>query len=95
MHGVYHLVWRAKRQKYRENHLFLAAYIEQLWIRKSWEIDLFKSQRYSQTRRSRQFIARLTKILESLPPFYQTTDANSLEVQPILYKDFKALAQEE
>ena len=35
------------------------------------------------------------KFLESLPSaFYHQLDANQLEVQPILDKDFKTLAQE-
>ncbi|MTW25314.1 DUF4299 family protein, partial [Streptococcus pneumoniae] len=42
-------------------------------------------------------IARLdyAKFLEVLPPsFYHQLDANQIEVQPILDKDFKTLAQE-
>lgn len=42
-------------------------------------------------------IARLdyAKFLEVLPPsFYHQLDANQIEMQPILDKDFKTLAQE-
>ena len=62
-----------------------------------WEIDLVQITGDGSKPEDYEAIARLdyAKFLESLPSaFYHQLDANQLEVQPILDKDFKTLAQE-
>ena len=82
-----------------ESHSYDAAYIEQLVDKEvQWEIDLVQITGDGSKPEDYEAIGRLdyAKFLESLPSaFYHQLDANQLEVQPILDKDFKALAQEE
>ena len=62
-----------------------------------WEIDLVQITGDGSKPEDYEAIARLdyAKFLESLPSAsYHQLDANQLEVQPILDKDFKTLAQE-
>ena len=63
-----------------------------------WEIDLVQITGDGSKPEDYEGIARLNyaKFLDSLPSAsYNQLDANQLEGQPSLYKDFKALAQEE
>ena len=74
-----------------------AAYIEQLVDKEvQWEIDLVQITGDGSKPEDYEAIARLdyAQFLESLPSAsYHQLDANQLEVQPILDKDFKTLAQ--
>lgn len=98
VHGVYHLAQGVKTVLPREPFV-PAAYIEQLVDKEvQWEIDLVQITGDGSKPEDYEAIARLdhAKFLESLPSvYYHQLDANQLEVQPILEKDFKALAQEE
>ena len=98
VHGVYHLAQGVKTVLPREPFV-PAAYIEQLVDKEvQWEIDLVQITGDGSKPEDYEAIARLNyaKFPESLPSaFYHQLDANQLEVQPILDKDFKALAQEE
>ena len=98
VHGVYHLAQGVKTVLPREPFV-PAAYMEQLVDKEvQWEIDLVKITGDGSKPEDYEAIARLgyTKFLESLPSAsYHQLDANQLEIQPILDKDFKALAQEE
>ena len=98
VHGVYHLAQGVKTVLPREPFV-PAAYIEQLVDKEvQWEIDLVQITGDGSKPEDYEAIVRLdyAKFLESLPSAsYHQLDANQLEVQPILDKDFKALAQEE
>ena len=98
VHGVYHLAQGVKTVFPREPFV-PAAYIEQLLDKEvQWEIDLVQITGDGSKPEDYEAIGRLdyAKFLESLPSAsYHQLDANQLEVQPILDKDFKALAQEE
>ena len=98
VHGVYHLAQGVKTVLPREPFV-LAAYIEQLVDKEvQWEIDLVQITGDGSKPEDYEAIARLDyeRFLESLPSeSYYQLDANQLEVQPILDKDFKTLAQEE
>ena len=98
VHGVYHLAQGVKTVLPREPFV-PAAYIEQLVDKEvQWEIDLVQITGDGSKPEDYEAIARLDyeRFLESLPSAsYHQLDANQLEVQPILDKDFKALAQEE
>ena len=98
VHGVYHLAQGVKTVLPREPFV-PAAYIEQLLDKEvQWEIDLVQITGDGSKPEDYEAIARLgyTKFLEALPSeFYHQLDANQLEIQPILEKDFKTLAQEE
>ncbi|CAG5242130.1 streptococcal histidine triad protein PhpA [Streptococcus pneumoniae] len=98
VHGVYHLAQGVKTVLPREPFV-PAAYIEQLVDKEvQWEIDLVQITGDGSKPEDYEAIARLdyAKFLEVLPlSFYHQLDANQIEVQPILDKDFKALAQEE
>ncbi len=97
VHGVYHLAQGVKTVLPREPFV-PAAYIEQLLDKEvQWEIDLVQITGDGSKPEDYETIARLdyAKFLESLPSAsYHQLDANQLEVQPILDKDFKTLAQE-
>ena len=97
VHGVYHLAQGVKTVLPREPFV-PAAYIEQLVDKEvQWEIDLVQITGDGSKPEDYEAIARLdyAKFLESLPSAsYHQLDANQLEVQPILDKDFKTLAQE-
>ena len=98
VHGVYHLAQGVKTVLPREPFV-PAAYIEQLVDKEvQWEIDLVQITGDGSKPEDYEAIARLdyAKFLGSLPSVsYHQLDTNQLEVQPILDKDFKALAQEE
>ena len=98
VYGVYHLAQGVKTVLPREPFV-PAAYIEQLVDKEvQWEIDLVQITGDGSKPEDYEAIARLDyeRFLESLPSAsYHQLDANQLEVQPILDKDFKALAQEE
>ena len=98
VHGVYHLAQGVKTVLPREPFV-PAAYMEQLVDKEvQWEIDLVQITGDGSKPEDYEAIARLdySKFLESLPSAsYYQLDANQLEVQPILDKDFKTLAQEE
>ena len=98
VHGIYHLAQGVKTILPKEP-VIPAPYVEQLVGKELvWEIDLVKISGDGSKPEDYEAIARLdyAKFLESLPSAsYHQLDANQLEVQPILDKDFKALAQEE
>ena len=98
VHGVYHLAQGVKTVLPREPFVPVA-YMEQLVDKEvQWEIDLVQITGDGSKPEDYETIARLdyAKFLELLPSAsYHQLDANQLEVQPILDKDFKALAQEE
>ena len=98
VHGVYHLAQGVKTVLPREPFV-PAAYMEQLVDKEvQWEIDLVQITGDGSKPEDYEAIARLdyAKFLEVLPSeLYHQLDANQLEVQPILDKDFKTLAQEE
>ena len=98
VHGVYHLAQGVKTVLPREPFV-PAAYIEQLVDKEvQWEIDLVQITGEGSRPEDYEAISRLdyAKFLESLPSAsYHQLDANQLEIQPILEKDFKTLAQEE
>ena len=97
VHGVYHLAQGVKTVFPREPFV-PAAYIEQLVDKEvQWEIDLVQITGEGSRPEDYEAISRLdyAKFLESLPSAsYHQLDANQLEIQPILEKDFKTLAQE-
>ena len=97
VHGIYHLAQGVKTVLPREPFV-PAAYMEQLVDKEvQWEIDLVQITGDGSKPEDYEAIARLdyAKFLESLPSAsYHQLDANQLEIQPILEKDFKALAQE-
>ena len=97
VHGVYHLAQGVKTVLPREPFV-PAAYMEQLVDKEvQWEIDLVQITGDGSKPEDYEAIARLDyeRFLESLPSeSYYQLDANQLEVQPILDKDFKTLAQE-
>ena len=97
VHGVYHLAQGVKTVLPREPFV-PAAYIEQLLDKEvQWEIDLVQITGDGSKPEDYEAVARLdyTKFLEVLPSAsYHQLDANQLEIQPILDKDFKTLAQE-
>ena len=98
VHGVYHLAQGVKTVLPREPFV-PAAYMEQLVDKEvQWEIDLVQITGDGSKPEDYEAIARLdyAKFLGSLPSVsYHQLDTNQLEVQLILDKDFKALAQEE
>ena len=95
VHGIYHLAQGVKTILPKEP-VVQAPYIEQLAGKELvWEIDLVKISGDGSKAEDYEAIARLDyeKFLESLPEvFYQQLDANQLEVQAILGKDFEELA---
>ena len=98
IHGIYHLAQGVKTIL-PKGPVVPVPYVEQLAGKDLvWEIDLVKISGDGSKPEDYEAIARLdyAKFLESLPSAsYHQLDANQLEVQPILDKDFKALAQEE
>ena len=97
VHGIYHLAQGVKTILPKEPFV-PASYTEQLAGKELvWEIDLVKISGDGSKAEDYEAIARLdyTKFLEVLPSAsYHQLDANQLEIQPILDKDFKTLAQE-
>ena len=97
VHGIYHLAQGVKTILPKEP-VVPVPYTEQLAGKELvWEIDLVKISGDGSKAEDYETIARLdyVKFLESLPTaFYQQLDANQLEVQAILGKDFEELAQE-
>lgn len=95
VHGIYHLAQGVKTILPKEPFV-PAPYTEQLAGKELvWEIDLVKISGDGSKAEDYEAIARLdyVKFLESLPKaFYQQIDANQLEVQAILGKDFEELA---
>ena len=97
VHGIYHLAQGVKTILPKEPFV-PAPYTEQLAGKELvWEIDLVKISGDGSKVEDYEAIARLdyARFLESLPTaFYHQLDANQLEVQAILGKDFEELAQE-
>lgn len=97
VHGIYHLAQGVKTILPKEPFV-QASYTEQLAGKELvWEIDLVAISGDGSKAEDYESIARLDyeKFLESLPTaFYHQLDANQLEVQAILGKDFEELAQE-
>ena len=97
VHGIYHLAQGVKTILPKEPFV-PAHYTEQLAGKELvWEIDLVTISGDGSKAEDYEAIARLdyAKFLESLPSAsYHQLDANQLEIQPILEKDFKTLAQE-
>ncbi|MDO4659247.1 DUF4299 family protein [Streptococcus sp.] len=97
VHGIYHLAQGVKTILPKEPFV-PASYTEQLAGKELvWEIDLVAISGDGSKAEDYESIARLDyeKFLESLPTaFYHQLDANQLEVQAILGKDFEELAQE-
>jgi len=95
VHGIYHLAQGVKTILPKEP-VVPAPYTEQLAEKELvWEIDLVTISGDGSKAEDYEAIARLDyeKFLESLPTaFYQQLDANQLEVQAILGKDFEELA---
>lgn len=95
VHGIYHLAQGVKTILPKEPFV-PAPYTEQLAGKELiWEIDLVTISGDGSKAEDYEAIARLDyeKFLESLPEtFYQQLDANQLEVQAILGKDFEELA---
>lgn len=95
VHGIYHLAQGVKTILPKEP-VIPAPYVEQLVGKELvWEIDLVKISGDGSKPEDYESIARLdyARFLESLPEaFYQQLDANQLEVQAILGKDFEELA---
>ncbi len=95
VHGIYHLAQGVKTILPKEPFV-PAPYTEQLAGKELvWEIDLVKISDDGSKAEDYEAIARLdyAKFLESLPTaFYHQLDANQLEVQAILGKDFEELA---
>ena len=95
VHGIYHLAQGVKTILPKEP-IVPAPYIEQLAGKELvWEIDLVTISGDGSKAEDYESIARLdyARFLESLPEaFYQQLDANQLEVQPLLGKDFEELA---
>ena len=94
VHGIYHLAQGVKTILPKEP-VIPAPYVEQLVGKELvWEIDLVKISGDGSKPEDYESIARLdyARFLESLPTaFYQQLDANQLEVEPILGKDFEEL----
>ena len=97
VHGIYHLAQGVKTILPKEPFV-PASYTEQLAGKElGWEIDLVAISGDGSKAEDYESIARLdyARFLESLPTaFYHQLDANQLEVQPLLGKDFEGLAQE-
>ena len=95
VHGIYHLAQGVKTILPKEPFV-PASYTEQLAGKELvWEIDLVTISGDGSKAEDYESIARLdyAKFLESLPTaFYHQLDANQLEVQAILGKDFEELA---
>ena len=95
VHGIYHLAQGVKTILPKEPFV-PASYTEQLAGKELvWEIDLVTISGDGSKAEDYEAIARLdyVKFLESLPEaFYHQLDANQLEVQAILEKDFEELA---
>ncbi|NMD84370.1 DUF4299 family protein [Streptococcus sp. WB01_FAA12] len=95
VHGIYHLAQGVKTILPKEPFV-PASYTEQLAGKELvWEIDLVTISGDGSKAEDYESIARLdyAKFLESLPTaFYHQLDANQLEVQAILGKDFEGLA---
>ena len=95
VHGIYHLAQGVKTILPKEPFV-PAPYTEQLAGKElDWEIDLVTISGDGSKAEDYESIARLdyAKFLESLPTaFYHQLDANQLEVQAILGKDFEELA---
>ena len=94
VHGIYHLAQGVKTILPKEPFV-PAPYTEQLAGKELvWEIDLVTISGDGSKAEDYESIARLdyARFLESLPKaFYQQLDANQLEVEPILGKDFEEL----
>lgn len=97
VHGIYHLAQGVKTILPKEPFV-PASYTEQLAGKELvWEIDLVAISGDGSKAEDYESIARLDyeKFIGSLPTaFYHQLDANQLEVQAILGKDFEELAQE-
>ena len=95
VHGIYHLAQGVKTILPKEPFV-PAPYTEQLAGKELvWEIDLVTISGDGSKAEDYESIARLdyVRFLESLPEaFYQQLDANQLEVQAILGKNFEELA---
>ena len=95
VHGIYHLAQGVKTILPKEPFVPVP-YTEQLAGKELvWEIDLVTISGEGSKAEDYESIARLDyeKFLESLPTaFYHQLDANQLEVQAILGKDFEELA---
>ena len=95
VHGIYHLAQGVKTILPKEP-VVPVSYTEQLAGKELvWEIDLVKISGDGSKAEDYEAIARLdyARFLESLPTaFYHQLDANQLEVQAILGKDFEELA---
>ena len=95
VHGIYHLAQGVKTILPKEP-IVPVPYTEQLAGKELvWEIDLVTISGDGSKAEDYEAIARLDyeKFLESLPTaFYYQLDANQLEVQAILGKDFEELA---
>lgn len=95
VHGIYHLAQGVKTILPKEPFVS-APYTEQLAGKELvWEIDLVTISGDGSKAEDYESIARLdyTRFLESLPTaFYHQLDANQLEVQAILGKNFEELA---
>ena len=95
VHGIYHLAQGVKTILPKEP-IVPAPYIEQLAGKELvWEIDLVTISGDGSKAEDYESIARLdyARFLESLPTaFYHQLDANQLEVQAILGKDFEGLS---
>ena len=94
VHGIYHLA-RGVKTILPKQPFVPAPYTEQLAGKELvWEIDLVTISGDGSKAEDYEAIARLdyVKFLESLPEaFYHQLDANQLEVQAILGKDFEEL----
>lgn len=94
VHGIYHLAQGVKTILPKDPFI-PAPYTEQLAGKELvWEIDLVAISGDGSKAEDYESIARLdyARFLESLPKaFYQQLDANQLEVEPILGKDFEEL----
>ena len=95
VHGIYHLAQGVKTILPKEPFVPVP-YTEQLAGKELvWEIDLVTISGDGSKAEDYESIARLdyARFLESLPTaFYHQLDANQLEVQAILGKDFEELA---
>lgn len=95
VHGIYHLAQGVKTILPKEPFV-PAPYTDQLAGKEHvWEIDLVTISGDGSKAEDYESIARLdyARFLESLPEaFYQQLDANQLEVQAILGKNFEELA---
>lgn len=95
VHGIYHLAQGVKTILPKEP-VIPAPYVEQLVGKELvWEIDLVKISGDGSKPEDYEAVARLDyqTFLAALPEeLYQDLDANQLEVEPILEKDFEELA---